>query len=122
MPDEELVGFRGIEGDFQGLPVSELSKDQSTHLQGVLKLLLEPFRQKDQDEATKCLAAQGGLEKCRLAFYKEGDLGEDSIWDNWRLEGPSFVWYFRGMPHVHVWVNVADDPSVELNSHQNSIL
>ena len=36
--------------------------------------------------------------------------------DNWRLEGPAFVWYFRGNPHVHVWVHVADDPSVKVNS------
>jgi hypothetical protein len=122
MPSEERVGFRGLKGDFQGLPMSELSKDQSAHLQGILRLLLEPFRQSDQDEATKCLSAQGGLENCRLAFYKEGDLGDDRIWDNWRLEGPSFVWYFRGKPHVHVWVNVADDPSVKLNSYQNSVL
>ncbi len=122
MPTEELVGFRGPKGDFQGLPVSELSGDQADHLRGILKLLLEPFRQSDQDEATKCLTAQGGLEKCNLAFYKEGDLGDDQIWDNWRLEGPSFVWYFRGRPHVHVWVNIADDSSVELNAWQNSIL
>lgn len=57
----------------------------------------------------------------RLAFYKEGVLGEDGLWNNWRLEGPSFVWYFRGRSHVHVWVNVADSPDVELNSYQNSI-
>jgi hypothetical protein len=122
MPSEELVGFRGIQGEFQGLPVSELSQDQAERLQGILKTMLEPFRQSDQDEATRCLTAQGGLEKCNLAFFKEGDLGEDRIWDNWRIEGPSFVWYFRGKPHVHVWVNIADDASVPLNSYQNSIL
>jgi hypothetical protein len=65
--------------------------------------------------------AQGGLDQCYLAFYKEGDLGKDGIYDNWRLEGPSFVWYFRGTPHVHVWVNVADDPKVKLNSYQDSV-
>ena len=27
-------------------------------------------------------------------------------------EGPSSVRRFRGSPHVHVWVNVASDPSV----------
>ena len=26
---------------------------------------------------------------------------------HWRVEGPAFVWHFRGAPHVHVWVNVA---------------
>jgi hypothetical protein len=32
------------------------------------------------------------------------------------LEGPSFVWYFRGSPHVHVWVNVADNSAIKLNA------
>ena len=121
MPSEELVGFRGPNGRFDGIPVTEFSSDQTEHLQSVLKLLLEPFRQSDRDEVTRCLKVQGGLDACRLAFYKEGDLGNDGIWDNWRLEGPSFVWYFRGKPHVHVWVNVADTPEIELNSYQDSI-
>ena len=82
----------------------------------VLTKLVEPYRQTDRDEAMACLKAQGGLEKCSLAFYKEGDLGNDKVWDCWRLEGPAFVWYFRGAPHVHVWVNIASDPSVKTNS------
>ena len=121
MPTEELVGFRGKKGTFDGLPVTEFSSDQKEHLQSILKLLLEPFRQSDQDEVTRCLKVQGGLDACHLAFYKEGDLGEDNLWDNWRLEGPSFVWYFRGNPHVHVWVNVADTSNIKLNSYQNSV-
>ena len=121
MPSEELVGFRGPNGEFDGIPVTEFSSDQKEHLQSVLKLLLEPFRQSDREEVTRCLKVQGGLDACRLAFYKEGDLGEDGVWDNWRLEGPSFVWYFRGKPHVHVWVNVADTPEIKLNSYQNSV-
>ena len=44
------------------------------------------------------------------------EIGADRVWDNWRIEGPSFVWYFRGEPHVHVWVHIADDPSPKLNS------
>jgi hypothetical protein len=51
-----------------------------------------------------------------LAFYRRGDIGDDGVWDNWRLEGPSFVWHFRGAPHVHVWVNVADSPDVPTNA------
>jgi hypothetical protein len=122
MPTEEKVAFQGAKGAFPGVPISELARDQKEGLQKILGMLLEPFRQSDQNEATKCLKAHGGLDKCHLAFYQEGDLGEDKIWDNWRIEGPSFVWYFRGDPHVHVWVNIADDPSVKLNSAQNSIL
>ena len=70
----------------------------------------------DQDEVRECLQKQGGLDACSLAFYAQGDIGDDEVWDNWRLEGPSFVWYFRGTPHVHVWVNVASDASVKLNA------
>ena len=45
MPSEELVGFRGPNGKFDGIPVTDFSADQKEHLQFVLKLLLEPFRQ-----------------------------------------------------------------------------
>jgi len=85
-------------------------------VQKVLQKLIEPYRQSDREETLAALKAQGGLDKCSLAFYTDEDLGKDRVWDNWRLEGPSFVWYFRGFPHVHVWVNVADTPSVPLNA------
>jgi hypothetical protein len=116
LPKESDVAFRGSKGGFPGIPVTEFSADQKKELQKVLTTLLEHYRKDDQDEALECLKKQGGLDKCSLAFYEEGDIGEDKEWDNWRLEGPSFVWYFRGSPHVHVWVNVADDPSVETNA------
>jgi hypothetical protein len=51
-----------------------------------------------------------------LAYYAQNDIGKDGGWDIWRLEGPSFVWHYRGAPHVHVWVNVADSPNVKLNA------
>ena len=81
----------------------------------MLTSLLEPYRKEDRDEALECLKKQGGLDKCFLAFYKDTQARQGE-WDCWRLEGPSFVWYFRGTPHVHVWVNVADDPTVPLNA------
>jgi hypothetical protein len=114
MPGEHEVAFKGKK-KIDGLPVSELSADQKQLAQSVLKTLIEPYRTKDQSEALRCLEQQGGLDACRLAFYPDDDLGDDKIWDVWRLEGPSFVWHFRGSPHVHVWVHVADDPNVPLN-------
>jgi hypothetical protein len=116
LPVEEEVSFRGPQGAFPGLPVAEMSSDQRSLVQEVLQKLVEPYRQSDRDEVVKCLEKQGGLEKCALAFYREKDLGGDKVWDCWRLEGPSFVWYYRGAPHVHVWVNVADDASVKTNT------
>ncbi|MCA9028730.1 MAG: DUF3500 domain-containing protein [Planctomycetaceae bacterium] len=115
-PYESEVAFKGPGGGFQGIPVSSLSSDQKEFTQDILKTLVEPYRVSDRDEVSRCLEAQGGLDECHLAFYKSDDIGEDGVWDIWRLEGPSFVWHFRGAPHVHVWVNVADDPSVKLNA------
>jgi hypothetical protein len=116
MPNESEVEFHGDKGKFPGIPVAELKEDHKKALQTVLTSLLEPYRKEDQEEALACLKKQGGLDKCCLAFYREGDIGDDGEWDNWRVEGPSFVWYFRGFPHVHVWVNVADDASIKLNA------
>jgi hypothetical protein len=115
-PREQAVGFRGSEGPFPGIPLSEMTADQKEQVQKTLQKLIEPYRQSDRDEVIECLKKQGGLDACSLAFYTDRDIGDDRVWDNWRLEGPSFVWYFRGAPHVHVWVNVADSPDVELNA------
>jgi len=113
---ESRVGFQGNEGTFQGLAVKDLSSDQREHLQKVMAMLVEPYRQSDRDEVTQCLKTQGGLDDCHLAYFAQNDIGGDGVWDIWRLEGPSFVWHYRGAPHVHVWVNVADDPGVKLNA------
>jgi hypothetical protein len=119
-PDEAQITFRGKDGPFPGVPIRDLSPDQKDHMQQVLQKLIEPYRQSDRDEAVACLKAQGGLDACSLSFYQEDDLGNDGIWDNWRVEGPSFVWHYRGAPHVHVWVHVADTSSVVSNAHNDS--
>jgi hypothetical protein len=122
-PHEAAVSFRKKPAEIPGVPISELTSDQKAHAQEVLQSLLEPYRVSDQHEALKALKAQGGLDACRLSFFRKGtdgdslDLGDDGQWDVWRLEGPAFVWHFRGAPHVHVWVNVADNPNVPLNAH-----
>lgn len=114
-PRESAVQFRGDPAKIPGIRIADLSKDQKEHARKVLRKLVEPFRKSDRDEVVQCLKKQGGLDRCRLAFFASGDIGDDEVWDNWRLEGPSFVWHFRGSPHVHVWVNVADDSSVKIN-------
>ncbi len=115
LPREQDSGFHAA-GKYPGIPVGDLASDQQSVVAEVLQKLIEPYRQVDREEVMQCLKTQGGLEKCSLAFYSDGDIGNDKVWDCWRLEGPAFVWYFRGTPHVHVWVNVADDPSVKLNA------
>ncbi|MBM3953124.1 MAG: DUF3500 domain-containing protein [Planctomycetes bacterium] len=114
-PAESAVAFKGSKLE-QGIAVTELSADQRAELENVLAVLLEPYRAGDQAEVRRCLSAQGGLDACRLAFYRDGDIGDDGVWDCWRLEGPAFVWHYRGAPHVHVWVNIADSPDVPTNT------
>ncbi|WP_437201753.1 DUF3500 domain-containing protein [Planctomicrobium sp. SH664] len=116
-PIETEVGFRSDAAKRDGLLISELSRDQKEHAQKVLALLLEPYRVADQEDARQCLKTQGGLDDCKISFYQEDDLGNDGVWDIWRIEGPSFVWHYRGAPHVHVWVNVADDPTLPANTN-----
>jgi hypothetical protein len=103
----ESITLKGQGAEIPGIPGSELSTDQKNMLHETLKSLLSMYRKSDVDEALDCIKANGGLDSLRLAFYKGGDLGEDGVWDRWRVEGPTFVWYFRGSPHVHVWVNLA---------------
>jgi len=114
-PAEQKVDFRDKE-KFTGIPITELSADQKEQVQKTLQSMFGMFRHSDQAEALECLKTQGGIDACNLAFYTDHDIGKDEVWDNWRIEGPSFVWHFRGSPHVHVWVNLADDSSVKLNA------
>jgi hypothetical protein len=116
LPAEAAVDFLGAEGHFPGMPITQLTHDQRAELEKTLTLMLSPYRNTDHEKVMACLNKQGGLDKCSLAFYQAGDIGDDGVWDNWRLEGPSFVWHFRGVPHVHVWVNVADDAHLKLNA------
>jgi hypothetical protein len=120
-PQESAVAFCKKMATFPGISVGELASEHQKDIQKVLTALIEPYRKEDRDEALECLKKQGGLTKCSLAFYKDETLSKEKdedkqMYDNWRLEGPAFVWYFRGYPHVHVWVNVADEPSVKLNA------
>jgi hypothetical protein len=94
-------------GDLPGLATVDMTADQKTAVRGVLTDLLMPFREVDRVESM-ALIEKGGFDDLHLSFYKEGDIGNDGVWDNWRLEGPHMVWYFRGSPHVHTWVHISD--------------
>lgn len=105
-PRESNVPLQGDGGKFPGVAVGELSSDQKELVESVVKVILAPYRTEDVDEALAVLKSGGGFEKLHLAFYKQGDLNDDQVWDIWRVEGPTFVWHFRGAPHVHTYVNI----------------
>jgi hypothetical protein len=117
IPLEPDVRFRGPDGTFPGLPIREMNAEAQLFAAQTLEGLLQPYRPAYRRQVLRCLEQQGGLEACSMAFYEERDLGTDREWDNWRIEGPAFVWYFRGAPHVHSWIHVADDPATPVTSH-----
>lgn len=109
-PNEDRIKLQGMEGQFPGIAIADLSRDQKELVRKVMHDLLSPYRPSDATDVMRDISANGGLEKIHLSFYKQDHLGSDGVWDIWRLEGPSMVWHFRGAPHVHTWVNVAKDP------------
>jgi len=100
------VKLAGKTGAMHGVPMTDLSKDQKDLVRNVMADVLAPFRKTDADEAMKLVEADGGFDLLHMAFYKNMDIGNDGVWDVWQIEGPSMVWYFRGAPHVHTWVNI----------------
>jgi hypothetical protein len=105
-PEENQVKLQGRDGEFHGIRVGDLSADQKELVESVAKTILAPYRKEDVDESMSILKKNGGVDELRMAFYQEGDIGDDKVWDIWRVEGPSFVVHFRGAPHVHAYINI----------------
>jgi hypothetical protein len=101
------IQLKGQKLPATGLAIAELDGRQKKMVEDLIRAGLQPFRQPDVDEVMECLREAGGVDKLRLMYSKEGDIGEDGVWDIWKLEGPAFAWFFRGSPHVHTWLNVA---------------
>ncbi|MBI1370243.1 MAG: DUF3500 domain-containing protein [Planctomycetes bacterium] len=100
------VNVTGKREGLAGIPCSELSPDQKQLVRNVMADLLAPFRKVDADESMKLIEAGGGIDALAMSFYSNMDIGNDGVMDVWQLEGPNMVWYFRGKPHVHTWVNI----------------
>jgi hypothetical protein len=105
-PAENIVPLQGANSKFPGIAAAELSQDQKELFESVIKIILAPYRQEDVDEVAQVLKKTGGFDKLHLAFYQQGDLESDNVWDIWRVEGPGMVCHFRGAPHVHAYINI----------------
>jgi hypothetical protein len=101
----DTVKLTGKKRGLPGIPLAAVSRDQKDLVRKVLADLLAPFRKGDADEALKLVETQG-LDNLHMAFFKARDLGGDGVWDVWQIEGPAMLWFFRGAPHIHVWVHI----------------
>jgi hypothetical protein len=109
-PGEQMpsVTFRPAGQAMPGLSAAQLSNDQKTLVEQVMRTVLSPYRQEDGDEVMEIIRRNGGLDQIHLAFYRQGNAGPETQWHFWRLEGPGFVWNYRVLPHVHCFVNIAN--------------
>lgn len=105
-PKETDVQLQGDSGKFLGIKVSDLKSEQKSEVEKTLGILLAPYRKEDVEEVMEILKESGGVDHLHMAFFQQEDIGGDKTWDIWRVEGPSFVWHFRGAPHVHAYINI----------------
>jgi 5'-nucleotidase, C-terminal domain len=77
--------------------------------------ILSTYPPEDVAYAGECLQANGGVDRLFLSYYQHGEGGEIPEAQVFRLEGPSAVFYFRGFPHVHAFLNVAMDGDAPLS-------
>lgn len=112
-PAQTLVDLQGADGRFDGLPVAELSPANRALAVRIVDGILENYPDADAAYAQQCLAANGGVDALHFADYdidfeggRRAGQGPSQIF---RLEGPAAVFYFRGEPHLHAYLNVAMD-------------
>jgi hypothetical protein len=112
LPEETAIGFGASP---LGISAASFTAPQLAQFVALLNTLVAPFRRSDALRVARCIARQGGPKALHIAFARENRISAPE-WDHWRIQGPSFVWHFRGVPHVHCWVHVADAPSVPANA------
>jgi hypothetical protein len=94
-----------------GLSTKDMSKDQQTLFINSMRDMLAIFRKDDIDASMKLI--ENDFKNLHLAFYGKDkyDVGNDKVWDVWSIESPNMVWYFRGQPHIHCYLNIRNEMS-----------
>ncbi|MCA9178302.1 MAG: DUF3500 domain-containing protein [Planctomycetales bacterium] len=90
-----------------GLAIADLQDDQRAKLLETIGKMLVMFRESDVAATLKAIRDHNVLEKLHVSWYGgKYDIGDDKVWDTWTMEGPTFVWYFRGQPHIHSYFDL----------------
>jgi hypothetical protein len=114
-PVQTGIELQGRGGSFVGIPVSELTPDNRILVGGLVDQILSTYATPDADYARECLTANRGTDALFLSYYQHGEDGDIPEAQVFRLEGPAAVFYFRGSPHVHAFINVAMDGDAPLS-------
>ncbi len=114
-PIQTQVELQGSRGAFPGTPVASLAPESKALVRELVEGILSTYPTQDVAYARECLEANGGLERLFLSYYEHGEDGPIDEAQVFRLEGPAAVFYFRGHPHVHAFVNLAMDGDAPLS-------
>jgi hypothetical protein len=112
-PVQTAVEVQGAEGNFDGLPVAELSPASRALARDVLAAILDTYAEEHAAYAWECLDRNGGVDALHFADYEVDNQGGRRAGaapsQIYRFEGPSAVFHYRGEPHLHALLNVAMD-------------
>ncbi len=114
-PIQTQIELLGDGGHFPGIPVKELSTKNKQYAETLVRDILKVYAREDVAYAWKCLEKNGGVESLHLSYYADGEVDGSGHYQIFRLEGPSAVFYFRGFPHVHAFINVGMDGNAPLS-------
>jgi len=123
---ETTVQLQGPGGVFAGLPVRTLGEGDREAVASLVDTVFSCYAETDREAAWGCLGRNGGVEALHLTVWSDVGLYDDGAewrtlaaperkrrgdpyWHVWRLEGPGAVLHFRGWPHVHASIHLADD-------------
>jgi hypothetical protein len=111
-PREQAGSVQFRANNHPGLAYRDMTADQKTLVQTVMRNLLSPFRAEDGDEVMELIRRNGGMDRIHLGFFRDANSTFPAgQWNFWRLEGPGFVWNYRVLDHVHCFVNIARRPT-----------
>ena len=90
-----------------GLACQPLSDDLKQLLRETMGKMLGMFRESDVQATLRLFADKSIVDELHVSWYGgKFDIGSDKVWDTWTIEGPRFVWYFRGQPHIHSYFHL----------------
>jgi hypothetical protein len=114
-PIQTQIELLGRAGTFPGTPVASFTPESRSIVRELVDAILSTYRPSDVAYAWDCIEQNGGLDALFLSYYADGEVEKSGEYQIFRLEGPAAVFYFRGAPHVHAFVNVAMDGDAPLS-------
>ncbi len=108
-PVQTLIELQGSRSDFPGVPVKALSPASKQKATELIDEILHVYPARDVAYAWQCIQSNGGVDALSLSYFRDGEVDGSGAFQIFRLEGPAAVFYFRGYPHVHAFVNIGMD-------------